>query len=142
MVINFYAELNNNINENSIGDKIRKQRILKNFSQKQLAEKTGLSRSTIYDYERNAVPHSPISLLIISNILNKPIEYFDNSDYCNFILSDFPSKIKKWRIKNNINLVKASKLLGVDSRTIRNWEKGMTIIDKHSFEILNQYINL
>jgi DNA-binding XRE family transcriptional regulator len=141
MVINFYAELNSTINEESFGDKIRKQRILKNFSQYQLAEKTGLSRSTIYDYERNAVPHSPISLLTIANILNKPIENFDNSDYCNFILSDFPSKIKNWRRRNNINLIMASKLLGLDSRTIRNWKRGITIIDKHSFEILNQYIN-
>lgn len=56
--------------------KIRKARVAADLSQKQLAEELGISEKTISAYEKGrAIPPVP-TLEKISNITDRPIQYF------------------------------------------------------------------
>ena len=55
----------------NIGDRIRKQRILSNLSQTELAEKIQVSKQTLYKYENNIITNVPSDKIeSIASVLN------------------------------------------------------------------------
>ncbi|KZL93626.1 helix-turn-helix transcriptional regulator [Clostridium magnum] len=138
ITVNFYKELYKDLDEPTVGNRIEKQRMIMNLSQRDLANVTGVSSSTIEDYESSRVSPSPNALLKMSKALRKPLECFYD-DYYKFIFSDFKSIIKNWRIQNNLTLWQSGKLTGIEYRTIRKWENGK-IINRTYFEKIIKYL--
>ncbi|MDI3311932.1 MAG: helix-turn-helix transcriptional regulator [Thermoanaerobacterium sp.] len=68
----------------SIGDKIKKYRLLQKMTQKELAKKANISRSYLADVENGRYNPSIEVLTAIANALNIPIdELFKNSNETN-----------------------------------------------------------
>ena len=75
-----------------LGDKIKKSRRERGYSQKALAKELGISDKTVSSYEvGRATPSFPM-IKKISQILHKPIGYFDENADVNEI--DIQLKIK------------------------------------------------
>lgn len=138
--INFYEELYRDLDDTTVGNRIEKQRMIMNLSQRDLANIIGVSSSTIEDYESYNVYPSPETLVKISKALKKPIRYFYD-DYYKFIFSNFKSVIKDWRMQNNLTLWQASTLIGIEYRSIQNWESGK-IMSRAHFQIMIKYLVL
>ena len=130
IAINFYEDLYIDLDETTVGNRIEKQRMIRNLSQMDLADVIGVSRSTIEDYESSMTYPSPKISLKIFQVLRKPLEYFYN-DYYRFIFSDYKLTIKNWRLQNNLTLWQAGKLTGIEYRIIRNWENGKIMNRSH-----------
>lgn len=137
--VNLYEELYKNLPEKTVGDRIKKSRLIKNLSQYQLGRLIDVSHSTIQDYESGVCFPSPNIIAKISKNLNKPIQYYYD-DYYKFIFSNYSHIIKNWRIKNNLSYWHAGKLTGIDYRTFKNWENSITIIDRVYYEKLKPYL--
>lgn len=72
---------------------IKSARRLANISQKQLAEKLGLSEKTISAYEKNrAIPPAP-TLQKIATITGQPITYFLDNGIKKVTLEDIAEKL-------------------------------------------------
>ncbi|SMC17080.1 Transcriptional regulator, contains XRE-family HTH domain [Clostridium acidisoli DSM 12555] len=137
--INLYESLYKNLSEVTIGDRIKKLRLLKGYSQNYLGKLLDLSHSTIDDYESTRCYPSTNILNKIAKTLEKPIEYFYD-DYYKFIFSNFGKRIKEWRTNNSLTLWEAGKITGIDFRSIQNWENG-TIMDRTYFQILIKFLS-
>lgn len=137
---NYYYELHKNLEEITIGNRIEKQRLLKNMKQSELAITIGASRGAIEDYESSSAYPSPVVIKRIAEILNKPLHYFYD-DYYKFVFSDFPKIIQKWRQDNKLSLCDAGKIIGIDYRSIRNWENG-NIMDRVYFSKIKPFLHL
>lgn len=109
------------------------------LSQKQLSMKCNINRSTIMGYENDYIHPSKKALIKLSKFID--LNYICISEYSKFILSDYSSIIKNWRIKNNLTVRKAAKILNVDSTTLNRWEKGTYMVSKDNYERIKDIIN-
>jgi len=66
---NIYYELYKDLPEDSIGSLIKKYRVIKIMTQQQLADKVGVNRSTINDYEWNLCIPSKNILIDLEKVL-------------------------------------------------------------------------
>ncbi len=141
-----YKKLNNrhryeDCPEDTLGQKIRKQRFLKGLTANDLAKKCGLKEYTIYSYEtENTYPHYT-SMNKICNILDVPVEFFEDAYYI-FVLSDnYESYLQKWRKENTTRHDDVKKILGVSYGMYRNWEKGYRM-RRQAFEMIRDHLGL
>ncbi len=106
----------------TIGSRIKYYRLLNDFTQEDLAIKSGLDRSTINRYENDLVNHSLESINIICETLKiKPSIIYD--DYLNFISKNHGNKIKFLRKDFKLTQKDLSNILEVHIKTIACWEK-------------------
>jgi transcriptional regulator with XRE-family HTH domain len=85
----------------SIGNLIRKQRKKTRISQEELADKLGLSRTSIVNIEHGR-QHPSVHLLVdLSRILNVNLSYFVNDD----TLKDFSNQAVIKKLKRQIGKV-------------------------------------
>ena len=119
-----------NYPENTLGQKIRKQRFLKGLTATELGKLCGCVEGTIYSYESDFTkPHYTV-MKKICTILEVPIQYF-NDDYYNFVLSDdYANYLKKWRKENTARYDDVKKILGVSYKAYRDWEEGSSMTRK------------
>ncbi|MGO5075894.1 helix-turn-helix domain-containing protein [Clostridium sporogenes] len=139
--INFTLDKLYTISEkDTIGERIRKLRKLKDMTTKELGEKIGITSAGIISYENNnAYPSAPI-ILKLYTLLGKNIacDY-----YSNFIISKYWEKLKEWRINNKLTQKDAATFLQVAERTYYSWEKCNSYITRHSFnKIKNKLMQL
>ncbi|HBJ2613295.1 TPA: helix-turn-helix transcriptional regulator [Clostridium botulinum] len=134
--INIYDTLK----ETTLGERLKKARMKLGLSQKQLSIKCNINRSTIMGYENDCIHPSKKALIKLSKFID--LNYICISEYSKFILSDYSSIIKNWRIKNNLTVRKAAKILNVDSTTLNRWEKGTYIVSKNNYERVKAIINI
>ncbi len=119
----------------TIGSSIKYYRLLNNFTQEELAAKSGLDRATIIRYENDLVEHSLDVIDIISKALKiKPTIIYD--DYLSFIGSDYGSKIRNLRMSLGLSQKELANFLGVHRKTISRWEK------EESFPARQNYMKL
>ncbi|NFG03092.1 helix-turn-helix transcriptional regulator [Clostridium sporogenes] len=137
--INIYHELYDTLKENTLGQRLKKNRMKLGLSQKQLSIKCNINRSTIMDYENDSVHPSKEALIKLSKVID--LNYICISGYSKFILSDYCSIIKNWRIKNKLTVREAAKVLNVDSSTLNRWEKDTYMISKGNYERIKDIIN-
>jgi transcriptional regulator with XRE-family HTH domain len=76
ITINFYNELYKDLVEITVGNRIEKQRMIRNLSQRDLANAIGVSSSTIEHYESSKTYPSSKILVKISEVLKMPIRIF------------------------------------------------------------------
>lgn len=65
----------------SIGARVREQRIIKGLSQKKLADKVGASHQQVQKYEKGMDRISVDRLVKIAKVLEKPSTYFYDEDW-------------------------------------------------------------
>ncbi|MDU6337855.1 MAG: helix-turn-helix transcriptional regulator, partial [Clostridium sporogenes] len=139
--INFTLDKLYTISENdTIGERIRKLRKLKNITAKELGKKIGITSSGVIAYENdNVYPSAPI-ILKLSKLLGENVAC---DDYSNFITSKYWQKLKLWRITNKLTQKEAAMFLQISERTYYSWEKCNSYITKHTFNKLkNKLIQL
>lgn len=130
-----YLEINLNSLEssgialNTIGDKLRYNRTLKEWSQRDLAEKIGYpsenGRCMIKDYENNICFINKDVSEKLAKIFNLTTKYFYD-DYFEF-LEVAPIVLKKFRKNSNLTKKAAASLVGTGYSMWSRWEKGYTI---------------
>ena len=92
------------------GQRIKKGRILRGFSQEQLGKKIGITRQAISNCEKDTISLNMANLLKVSEILELPLSFFykppteNNSDKMIFFRSkDIPKKTKE-QLREEINV--------------------------------------
>ncbi|WP_072723541.1 helix-turn-helix transcriptional regulator [Tepidibacter thalassicus] len=130
-IINYYKELYSHIDEKTIGSRIRKSRLSKGLSQLDLSRLTGLSEGAIHGYETNTIHPSKSALEKLGQVLN--LNYICSDGYSKFLLSNYPEKLRMWRNKKNISMIKASEILGVGKSTYASWENETYSVSKNYY---------
>ena len=119
--------------ENTLGDRIRKQRFLKGLTAKELGQQCGCAKDSIYGYESDTMKPSAHLMRKIIKVLGVDVKYFQD-DYYNFVLSsDYTGYLKKWRKENIKRSHDTKKVLGVSYDRYLMWEKGQPM-KRGSFE--------
>ncbi|MBF8984013.1 helix-turn-helix transcriptional regulator [Lutibacter sp. B2] len=124
----------------TVGEKIQKQRLLLGLSQEEFAKKIGLTRNALNNYELGLAQLSRKALLKLLKIIDE--DYLYDDVYLKFILSDYPSIIKKWRENHHLSLRQAAKISSVSSSAINSWEKQIYTIDRKSYDKVKQHIEV
>ena len=128
---NFYETLYNDSSGETFGDRLKNERLKKGLSQYDLSKLTCITRGSISEYELNNIIPTKETLLKIGSILD--ISYICNEGYSKLIISNFPNKLKLWRVKNNLSIAKACKYFHTDRGTYYKWEKGIFNISKEKY---------
>lgn len=121
--------------EATLGNKIRKHRLLKRFYKKDLAEYIGVVTYTIDSYELGLSYPLPEKLIKIAEYFKMPIEYFYD-DYYEFVFGNYGEQIKNWRKKDGLTYKDAAKIIGIDPKTLSSWERMINYPDRVMYEKL------
>jgi len=105
------------------GDRLRLARYENYLTIIELAEKTGLTTTTISNLERDKYRAKLSTLRILAQTLETTVAYLG----CFESLPEetYAQKIKKARLYHGLNIKEFAETLGVDVRTIKNWEQNM-----------------
>ncbi|MFC7442960.1 helix-turn-helix domain-containing protein [Laceyella putida] len=119
---------------------MRNARISQNMTIRELAKAAGLSDVAISDIENNKSKPTITTLRRISKVLNQPISHLG----CFESLPEVTlgQKIKKARLYHGLTKEEFAKLLSVDTKSLRNWERDICRpLDKH-LQVLYRYIQI
>ena len=109
-------ELYNTLPEDTIGEKIRKQRLLHGFEKEKFCEMISTEEKSLEFWESNKIIPAPKSIKKICNLFNLPLDYF--SEY-------YPEKLfLKWKSRNDYSYKKCVSILECSESTIINFVKG------------------
>ncbi|ABS42704.1 helix-turn-helix transcriptional regulator [Clostridium botulinum] len=129
--INFTLDKLYTISEkDTIGERIRKLRELKDMTTKGLGEKIGITSAEIINYENNNAYSSAHIILKLYALLGQNMTC---DDYSNFITSKYWEKLKVWRVTNNLTQKEAAIFLQIAERAYYSWEKCNSYITRHTF---------
>lgn len=134
MVIHKNKELYKNLNEDSIGNRIKKSRLLLGLDRNKLSKLIGIHYTNLSNLETNIDNITLKNARLLSMALKKPDHYFYD-DYLKFITSDFPNKIKTWRTKKGYTQKDLAELLSCKRNAVGKWENGQ-LISRINFEKL------
>ncbi|MBF8984002.1 transcriptional regulator [Lutibacter sp. B2] len=124
----------------TIGGNFQKERLLLGLSLEAFAKKIGLTRNAINNYELRITQPSREALLKLIKIIDK--DYLCDDAYLEFILSDYPNIIKKWRGNHHLSLRQAAKILEVSSSAINSLERQVYTIDRKNYDKLKKHIEV
>ena len=131
--------LNSNPNPdllNSTGEKLRWYRNKNNLSQKDVADKIGMSRSTYIHYENNTTYLYPKDKLKkLANLFGIKITKLLD-DYNLFLYNGQGKQIKALRNKLGLTIPEFARLYKTTPNTVRNWENEKVVVFKSSLERL------
>lgn len=132
--MNLRCELYGKNKINTIGDLIKRERLIKGFSQSELAAILGLSieqgRYIIKDYETRGIYPPPNTSKKLAKIFETGDVYFYD-DYYDFIDKNYGEILKCWRDINCFTQDEASKLIKVSTKTWNRWENGKPLSRKN-----------
>jgi transcriptional regulator with XRE-family HTH domain len=122
----------------SIGTRLKKARERRQLSIKDILNYLGIKHDTYVQYEKNT-RCPPRDILIKLNV------FFENeicfTSYTKFIISDYISSLKSWRLKNKFTQKQAANYLNVNENSYLSWESGRSTPNKKSFEKIKLKIN-
>ncbi len=106
---------------NTPGDRLRFARYENYMTIVELARRTGLTVETISYLEGNRYKAKLPTLRVLAQALNVTVAYLG----CFESLQEktYAQKVKKARLYHGLNMKEFAEALGVDARTIRNWER-------------------
>ncbi|WDV44102.1 helix-turn-helix transcriptional regulator [Clostridiaceae bacterium M8S5] len=121
----------------TVGGKIKYYRLLKEKTQEELSNLTGIDRTTIIKYEHNQLLHSlELCNKIATALCINPFLLYD--DYLAFIASDFSNKIKEYRESKNLTQKELGLMLGVHWKTVGAWEGGNAVVSRRVFSMFDK----
>jgi transcriptional regulator with XRE-family HTH domain len=118
-----------------IHEKIRIYRLRKGLHQDELAEKVGISRHAVMDYERGT-SEPPLEMLnkIAAVCGAEAGKLYDG--YYAFLAHPYSVKLKEIRKDNNLLQRDLAAMLGIGVSAVADWEQGKTIIKRKTWERL------
>ncbi|MFV3013726.1 helix-turn-helix domain-containing protein [Clostridium botulinum] len=130
-----------NLPENTIGEKIKKYRLLRGLTQKDLSIQTNIKLSAIGTYETDKI-YPPIEKLKkIATALDIDI-YFLMDDYYKFICNNPKVFFRDLLAKSNLTVKEVSDFLDVHKTMYNRWLDGMLIRRDTYYKIKNKLIQL
>lgn len=104
------------------GSRLRNLRLTRGLTIAKLAEITGLSSVTISNIEKDKYRASLPHLRTISEALNSSVAYLGCFE--NLPEDTLAQKIKKFRLMQGLTTQEFADMLGINIKTLREWEKG------------------
>lgn len=122
----------------SPGTRLKHIRFIKNLTIKELASVIHVSEATIINVEKNYCLPSLPTLQRLSQVLDVPIHFLG----CFEQLPEqtFGEKLKKARLYSGLTKRELAEQLGIDAKTIYNWESGSRAPLNQSLHILKEFI--
>ncbi|MGB9791757.1 MAG: recombinase family protein [Thermacetogeniaceae bacterium] len=105
------------------GGRIRLLRLTRGLTIEKLAEMTGLSSNTISKIEKGAHTPTITHLRAIAEALNSSVAYLGCFE--NLPESTWAEKVKKLRMMKGLTQQEFADMLGINVKTLRNWERGI-----------------
>lgn len=129
----------NEIDDSTFGGAIKKQRIEKHMTIKQVANVVGLSVDTLMRIEQNKYDlHNADKLKKLCDILNLDAQKIC-SPYQLFLLNNQGEQIKKFRKDNHLTQKQLASLLGIDRQAVSRYENN---INPMSYKLWDKFNNL
>ena len=117
----------NGIDDSTFGGAIKKQRIEKHLTIKQVADKVGISIDTLMRIEKNKYAlYKPDKLSKLCEILEIQAEKIC-SPYQLFLMNNQGKQILKYRKENHLSQSALADMLGTSHQRIGAWEKTKTV---------------
>jgi transcriptional regulator with XRE-family HTH domain len=114
---------------NTLGNHLRKRRLDLKLTQKDVAEKLGVDKTTVQFWENNRVKPS-------LRLIPKIIEFLGYDPYETIPMS-LGEEIITFRRRHGFSQKKLAHLLGIDLTTICSWERGKNQPSKRLLDRLN-----
>ena len=116
-------------------EKMRTYRLRKGMHQAELAEKVGISRHAVMDYERGT---SEPSLELLNKIAQEYVVEADKlyDGYYAFLAYPYSDKLKEIRKANNLLQRELAAILDVGTNAVKDWEQNNTVIRRKTWERL------
>ncbi|NFJ62198.1 helix-turn-helix transcriptional regulator [Clostridium botulinum] len=130
-----------NLPENTMGEKIKKYRLLRGLTQKDLSIQTNIKGSAIGTYETDKIYPPMEKLEKIAEALDVDTNVFMD-DYYIFISNNPKSFFKDLLVKNNLTVKEISNFLGVHKTMYNRWLDGMLIRRDTYYKIKNKLVQL
>lgn len=110
----------------SAADKLRLARLSAGLLQRELAEKVGIDRSTLLNYENGQIPEErmEVSWLVKIALECGRDKYFCCNPYHIFLLENPAAQIKAYRKRFDLTQKAFAKKLGIWDTTVKRWEQG------------------
>ena len=115
----------------TLGDHLRKRRLDLKLLQKDVAQKIGVDKASINNWENNRISPS-------LNFIPKIIEFLGYAPY-DTKAKTFEEKIKTYRRLIGFSQKKLAYYLGIDPSTIGHWERGKNRPTKRHLNNLTTY---
>ncbi|WP_168928841.1 helix-turn-helix domain-containing protein [Paenibacillus dokdonensis] len=103
------------------GGRIRNARLAANLTIREVASQIGLTPEAISMIENEHNQPSLLSLRKLSDCLDKSLWYFGGFE--NLPEATLGDRIRKARFYNGLHVDEVASIIGVDPRSIRNWEQ-------------------
>jgi len=116
---NVEVDLKSEISEATPGSRLRKARVQKKYSAKQLAEATGISLHTIQDWENDLHSFTPSFLKKVADELEVAPEYILGPLQSDATLG---ARVKYYRICEGYSQKEFAKILGIDRNILSKIE--------------------
>ncbi|NJJ37790.1 helix-turn-helix domain-containing protein [Paenibacillus apii] len=116
------------------GNRIKLARLAKEMTAREVSEFVGISETALFYIEGKKIMPSLSTLKCLSELFNLPVSYLG----CFESLPEetLGQRIKKARMYQGLRVAEFAKLLGVDQKTINNWENDRRKpLSKHMKEI-------
>ena len=125
---------------NSPGARLRQARVTNNMTIRDLCAVTGLSDVTIKNLESDKFNASLPNLRKFAKVLKVSIEYLG----CFEMLPEntLAQRITKARLFHGLTKEEFAQIIGVDVKTLRNWEQGKHVPLPRYSDVLNQYLEV
>lgn len=129
----------NEIDDTTFGGAVKKQRIERHMTIKQIANVVGLSVDTLMRIEKNKYAlHNADKLRKLCDILNLDTQKIC-SPYQLFLMNNQGEQILKFRKDNNLTQIQLASLLGIDRQAISRYENN---INQIPYELWVKFNNL
>lgn len=125
--------------EETLGQKIRKQRFLGGLTAEELGRLCGITKHAVYSYESDLGKPRHWIMKRIIDVFDVNVDYFED-EYYSFVLSpNYTDHLKKWRRGLKVN--ELEKILGVSYTAYREWEKGK-IMNRRTFKRIRDKLGI
>lgn len=125
--------------EETLGQKIRKQRFLGGLTAEELGRLCGITKHAVYSYESDLGKPRHWIMKRIIDVFDVNVDYFED-EYYSFVLSpNYTDHLKKWRRGLKVN--ELEEILGVSYTAYREWEKGK-IMNRRTFKRIRDKLGI
>lgn len=132
----------NEIDDSTFGGAVKRQRIEKHMTIKQVANAVDISIDTLMRIEQNKYNlHNADKLKKLCDILDLDTQKIC-SPYQLFLLNNQGEQIKSYRRKHNLTQFEFANIFSVNKKTVSKWENNKSQLPYNKWEILNNLINL
>lgn len=127
----------NEIDDTTFGGAVKKQRIEKHMTIKQVANAVSLSVDTLMRIEQNKYDlHNADKFRNLCDILNLDAQKIC-SPYQLFLLNNQGEQIKSYRQKHNLTQFELSNFFSVNKKTVSKWENNKTQMPYDKWKTFN-----